>query len=125
MSSSAVSKFVNSLKDLYNMAKLNGWYLPKEKSSAVNELMIYNVIQGHYWCPKYKDIKKLPCVRAPVKETLYSKIEAICLKKDYNIAWIDPQHMPDKEWMVDVLATLDPDDEIFKKSYVAPPVRKR
>ena len=67
----------------------------------------------------------LPCIKAPIKDTLYNKIEAICLKKDYNIAWIDSQHMPDKDWMVNVLATLDPDDEIFKKDYVAPPVRKR
>lgn len=33
--------------------------------------------------------------------------------------------MPDKKWMVDIIATLDPDNEIFKKDYVAPPIRKR
>ena len=33
--------------------------------------------------------------------------------------------MPDKHWLVQVLATLSPDDEIFAKDYVAPPVRKR
>jgi hypothetical protein len=33
--------------------------------------------------------------------------------------------MPNKEWIVTVLATLSPDDEIFKKDYVAPPVRRR
>ena len=33
--------------------------------------------------------------------------------------------MPDKDWMVSVIATLNPGDEIFKKDYVAPPVRKR
>jgi len=33
--------------------------------------------------------------------------------------------MPNKEWMVSVLSTLNPDDEIFRKDYVAPPVRKR
>ena len=33
--------------------------------------------------------------------------------------------MPDKDWMVNILSTLNPDDEIFRKDYVAPPVRKR
>ena len=33
--------------------------------------------------------------------------------------------MPDKDWMVAVIATLNPGDEIFRKDYVAPPVRKR
>ena len=33
--------------------------------------------------------------------------------------------MPDKKWMIDIIATLDPDNEIFKKDYVAPPIRKR
>lgn len=33
--------------------------------------------------------------------------------------------MPDKDWFVAVIATLDPEDEIFKKDYVAPPIRKR
>lgn len=34
-------------------------------------------------------------------------------------------HLPDSKWLVDVLATLKPDDEIFRKDYVSPPVRKR
>jgi hypothetical protein len=34
-------------------------------------------------------------------------------------------HQPDKKWLVDVIATLDPDNAIFKKDYVAPPIRKR
>ena len=79
MSSSKFYEHVLSLEDLYNMAKRNGYFMPKMKSSAVNELMIYNVLQGNYWCPKYGDIRMLPCVKAPLKETLYSKIDAICL----------------------------------------------
>ena len=64
-------------------------------------------------------------MRAPVKDTLYNKIEEICAKKKLNIAWIDELHVPDKKWMVDVIATLDPENEIFNKDYVAPPIRRR
>ena len=42
-----------------------------------------------------------------------------------NISWIDATHVQDKKWMVDIVATLDPGNEIFKKDYVAPPIWKR
>ena len=82
-------------------------------------------MQGHYWCPKFADIKLKPCVRAPVKEVLLEKVKKIAIDKGLNIAWIDETHLPDKNWLVAVIATLNPSDEIFKKDYVAPPVRKR
>ena len=125
MSSSKFSEFVMCLDDLYNLAVRNGFYLPKKKSSAVNEIMLYNILQGNYWCPKTDDIRFKNCVKAPLKETLLEKIATVCVNRDLNIAWIDDKHTPDKNWMVTVLATLKPDDEIFNKDYVAPPVRKR
>ena len=33
--------------------------------------------------------------------------------------------MPDKDWMIKVIRTLNPMDEIFNKDYEAPPIRKR
>ena len=114
-----------SMDDLYNMALRNGFYLPKRKSAAINESMLFNILQGHYWCPKFQEIRLQSCLKPPMKEVLFSKILDICQKKNLNIAWIDDKHMPNKEWIVTVLATLSPDDEIFKKDYVAPPVRRR
>jgi hypothetical protein len=116
---------VACVKDLYIFTARNGFYLPKEKSSAVNELMLINVLKGTYWCPKDKDIRVKNCVTAPLKETLIQALMLICEKNKHNIAWIDETHMPDKKWLVDVIATLDPENEIFKKDYVAPPIRKR
>ena len=125
MSCAKFSEYVISLEDLYNMAVRNGFFLPKRKSSAVNEMMLYNILQGNYWCPKYSELRMLPCPKPPLKEALMGKIETLCFNKKLNIAWIDVQHMPDKDWMVAVISTLDPGDEIFRKDYVAPPVRKR
>lgn len=33
--------------------------------------------------------------------------------------------MPNKSWIVDMLSTFKKDDEIFAKSYVAPPIKKK
>ena len=44
MSTSELSKHVRCKADLYRLALRNGYYLPKEKSAAVNELMLLNII---------------------------------------------------------------------------------
>jgi len=33
--------------------------------------------------------------------------------------------MPNKAWMLHFLSTYASDDEIFKKSYVAPPIKEK
>lgn len=48
----------------------------------------------------------------------------ISLAKLY-VAWIDDIHAPEKLWLVNVISTLNPTNEIFNKNYVAPPIRKR
>ena len=77
MSSKAFSEFVMGLDDLYDMTVRNGFFLPKKSSSAVNEVMLYNVLQGNYWCPKYKDLKLQPCVKPPVNEVMTKKIQTL------------------------------------------------
>ena len=64
-------------------------------------------------------------MRTPVIDTLYNKIEKIWSKKKLNIPWMEEFHVPDKKWMVDVIATLDPENEIFNKDYVAPSIKRR
>jgi hypothetical protein len=127
MSSTAFSQYVMSVEDLYNVGVRNGYYLPKRSSSAVNELMLVNVLKNAYWCPKATDIRLKNCVKAPVKESLLGKLETLCYSKNLNISWIsvEKNQLPDKKWLVDVIATLNPEDEIFKKDYIAPPVRRR
>ena len=125
MSSAKFSEFVMCVDDLYNVGLRNGYHLPAQKSSAVNELMLINVLKGNYWCPKTEEIRIKNCVKPPLKEVLLAKLWEACAKRGLNIAWIDPQHTPNKKWVIEVLATLEPADEIFRKDYVAPPVRKR
>jgi len=98
----------------------NGYYLPLEKSSAVCEVMILQILQGVYWCPKYEQIRMKPCPRPPTKDALVFKLMEVCDLESYNIAWIDDKRLPDKKWLLDMLVTLSPTDPIFNKYYVAP-----
>lgn len=125
MSSAQFSEYVLDVHDLYLLALRNGFYLPSESANAVNEVMLLGVTQGLYWCPKYDEIRIKPCPKPPTKDVLLNKVLEAASLLSYNVSWIDEKHHPDKKWLVDVLATLKPGDEIFKKDYVPPPVRKR
>ena len=87
--------------------------------------MLLGVLRGEYWCPKVEDIRIKNCVKPPLKEIVASKVWETCTSRELNLAWMDPAHIPNKKWLLEVLATLKPEDEIFRKDYVAPPVRKR
>lgn len=125
MTSEKFSEYVMCLDDLYNLAKRNSFHLPDLKSAAINEVMLLGVLRGEYWCPKVEDIRIKNCVKPPLKEIVASKVWETCTSRELNLAWMDPAHIPNKKWLLEVLATLKPEDEIFRKDYVAPPVRKR
>ena len=127
MTTADFSKFVMGVDNLYNAALRNGYYLPKQSCSAINEITLVNILKKEYWCPRTEDVRIKNCVKAPVKESLFGKLETLCFNKKLNISWIDVEkkQLPDKKWLIDVIATLNPEDEIFKKDYIAPPVRKR
>ena len=78
-----------------------------------------------YWCPKTDDIRMKSIVKAPLKEVILSKLMQVCTARKLNIGWIDEKHSPNKEWLVNVIATVDPSNEIFRKDYVPPPIRQR
>ena len=125
LTSEKFSEYVMCLDDLYNLAKRNSFHLPDLKSAAINEVMLLGVLRGEYWCPKVEDIRIKNCVKPPLKEIVASKVGETCTSRELNLAWMDPAHIPNKKWLLEVLATLKPEDEIFRKDYVAPPVRKR
>ena len=56
------SKHMLCVSDLYDAAVRNGFYLPMKSSSAVNEVMLVNVLKGTYWCPKTNEIRIKNCV---------------------------------------------------------------
>ena len=64
MSSAKFSEYVMGMDDLFKMAARNGYYLPKQKSQAINEIALFNILQGKYWCPKVDEIRIKNCVPA-------------------------------------------------------------
>jgi hypothetical protein len=124
-SAEEVKGHISGKFELYDSAIRNGYYLPKYKSGIITENYLTNVILGEIFCPKFSDIKLLPCPSPPDKETLIKWVNNIKSPtgKTFGIGYDD--HTPNKDWLVVILSTYRSDLKIFKKDYVAPPVRKR
>ena len=84
-----------------------------------------NVLIGKTWCPKFDEIKLKPCPRPPCKQVLLEKVMAAAHDKGIRSIGVEKDHAPDKRWLIDVLAYINPLDEIFKKSYLPPPKKSK
>ena len=120
-SAEEVKGHISGKFELYDSAIRNGYYLPKYKSGIITENYLTNVILGEIFCPKFSDIKLLPCPSPPDKETLIKWVNNIKSPtgKTFGIGYDD--HTPNKDWLVVILSTYRSDLKIFKKDYVAPP----
>jgi hypothetical protein len=116
-----LTRAISGKHELYEAAIRNGFYLPKFKSGILTETYITDVICGRLYCPKFVDIKLLPCPRPPDKDTLIKYVKEINTPNSKKFGMFDEQHTPNKEWLLAVLSTFRPDLKIFKKDYVAPP----
>jgi len=122
LSVKAFAQKVKSKKDLYEALLRNGYYLPKLKSTMCSEHYLVNVMDGTYSCFKAEEIKVRICPRPPPKDVLLEKFAKLMEKKGLH-SGLQEDKYPDKDWLIAMIATLNPEDEIFRKDY-APPARK-
>ena len=108
------SQYIRNRKDMYEACVRNGFYLPKIKSNMITEDYIRNVMQGKAFCTRFKNIKMLPCPRPPNKELLLLKFQTLVATMEWAMTGIDEKHHPDKRWLLDVLSTYSPGDDILK-----------
>ena len=79
------------------------------------------IIQGAAWCPLRKKIVMLGCPRPPTKQVLLDKFWDYVDTNQLKLIGVDREkHTPDKRWLLDILATFTPSDEIFAKNYNPP-----
>ena len=72
------------------------------------------------FAPKRSELVEKFCARPPPKELLIHEINNI-LNRNGNKLGDTSKYMPDKEFLLFSLSTLNPDHDIFKRSYVPPP----
>lgn len=86
---------------------------------------ICQVREKVFWTPRTVYSKHYPdsevvvfkiCTHVPSKTVLQAMLVALAQQRNKNLG-IDNEHKPDRNWMVLAIATLDPQHEIFGKSY--------
>ena len=120
LSVKAFAQKVRSKADLYEALVRNGFYPPKMKSSMVTEHYLVNVMDKTYYCPLAEEIRVKMCPRPPHKDVLVAKFSKLMADKNLR-SGLQPEKLPDKDWLIAVIATLHPEDEIFRKDYMPPP----
>ena len=114
------SKKIRDKHDLYEAVHRNGFHLPSLKSGMVTEAYLLNVMEGTYFCPMLEQVRLRACPRPPQKDILVKKFLAIMRDKGYAHG-LSQDKLPDKQWLISVISSITPEDEIFRKDYLPPP----
>jgi hypothetical protein len=95
--------------------------LPNESSTIITEDYLQRIVDRKVFSPRNAEIRLLAAPSLPTKDVLIAKLQSVAKEKKWNIA-IEETAKPDMQWLVMIHSTYLPEDEIFKKSYRAPPV---
>ena len=114
-------ELIKNKRHLYQAMQRNFYYMPALRSSLVTQKYMEGVRDKSIWCPLYGDLKPKPCPDPPSKEYLLQEVHRLASEKKYNLG-ISSKKVPDKAWLLQVLAILNPFHKVFSKDYI-PPVR--
>ena len=76
------------------------------------------------YCPKYSDIRLAPCPVRPAKELVVHEVVKTSFLHNLYLGDFSKQQ-PNKDWLLNVLSTLNPKHYFFAKSYMPPPRPKK
>ena len=111
-----------SVKDLRDLMVRNGFYVPALKSKYCTLKTLLAVKRGVLFGLKYQDIMFREITHPPNKKVLLEKLIGYVQAAGGDLGATDKKgNYPDKEWMINVIATLSKgQDEILQKNYMPP-----
>ena len=114
---------ITSRAHLKEVLTRNGFYLPKSDCFCTLEYLAA-VSQAQVFTLNYEEIKRRPCPRPPTRAILMTEIERVLAPMDQQLSLDNSKCMPEKEYLLTVLATIYPDHEIFERDYLPPPLNR-
>ena len=98
--------------NMYRLVSEEGWYLPNSESRCCTARYLFDVMAGTVFRIPVKDIR----ISLEQKRKL-PKIDLICYLEQNLLNGqkfgFGPEKLPDRQWITNVLYTLDPQHEIF------------
>ena len=99
----------------------SGWYLPSQTSSIISIDYLNDVLEGEIWVPKFDEVHIRPCVLPPPKEEfareILSHLAGIEEEIEIGITTAAEHYKFNREWLQNVLSTLNPDHQFFQKGF--------
>ena len=115
----------------YDAMAANGYFMPDKKSTFCTLKLMKEVYLGKCYFPLLHDIRLEPCLNPPSADYLV-EVLANLIENNGNYDSEDQMNQykrlvkhlrhnkPDKQWLLAVLSTLQPHNEIFQKGYRPP-----
>ena len=72
-------------------------------------------------CPMFGDLKPRPCPKPPSRQVLVEEVNKEILRRyrDKSKCLKTTAHrMPEQKWLLDVLSSLNPNHQFFKKNWM-------
>lgn len=107
---STLNRMIGNVKNFYYALLDKGWYLPQYNKGALSFSYLWNVFNGKCFRIQRDKVKK---------SVLFKKVTKIQVFEQLNFKVKDlgftSEKLPDKQWMLDILYTVDPDNILLNK----------
>ena len=112
---------INTKKEMARAMRLNGYYIPSETSSILTIEYMHAVRAGKIWCPRFDMMNKRHCEFPPNMNELLQECQEVIkraqIDQHKNFGIKPPVHVPDKQWMLDLIGLLEPEHKYFQRDY--------
>ncbi|CAD8096634.1 unnamed protein product [Paramecium primaurelia] len=113
ISRSDANQLISSLESAYYGLLLQGKYLPKLASSIITSDYLLGVLFDKIYVTNLNEVQIGVLLKSVKKYEIIEELRKIPLQQK---SWrIDYKHLPDKDWITNVMKTLKPNHEFFQK----------
>ena len=120
VSQEVVLKKMRVKQHFHNLLRRKGWFLPRWNTNICTEAWLKKVRKKEIYCPKIAEIKYRECFDIPTNKEIVKHLKIELERKGKNIGVpLDgtSSKLPDKQWMLLTIATLNEHYEMFTGTY--------
>ena len=103
---------ISNIDNFYINLARRGYYLPKRRTKAISAEYLWGIFVGEIYCPKIQDMKIGFLPRYIPKVDLLDILKVIL--PEGKVHGLDDAHLPNDDWIVNIIHTLKPKHEIFQ-----------
>jgi hypothetical protein len=110
ISLSSLNLLLGNVKNFYFALLDKGWALPAFTKNAITFQYLWDIFTQKSFRIQRSELKKGVLFRKVSKKYLFEELNRVIQNLGFT-----SEKLPDKEWMVDLLFTVDPKNNIFLK----------